>query len=166
MLLGSTRNGKSSTANTILGQQLFEVDNTPTSVTKELQVGRVTRDGFDIKVCDIPGLFDVKTYKKSIVEVSKKMPPGPNVVLFVFRAGSITTQDTKTVKILRESFGEKSMKYAALCITHIDECQIDKFERSIEQATNIKMIKEAVGKQIIYLNNNNPDNFNFGKFIN
>ncbi|XP_010463112.1 PREDICTED: immune-associated nucleotide-binding protein 8 [Camelina sativa] len=60
ILVGRTGNGKSATANSLIGRKVFDSKSHASGVTMKCQThGVVTKDGHKINVIDTPGLFDL-----------------------------------------------------------------------------------------------------------
>ncbi|XP_051767129.1 GTPase IMAP family member 4-like isoform X2 [Ctenopharyngodon idella] len=138
VLLGRTGVGKSSTGNTILGRGAFISDTAHESVTKESQGETCEINGRHVTVIDTPGLFDTELtnekVQREITNCISMILPGPHVFIIVLNLGQRFTQEEATsVKIIQETFGEKSLMFTMVLFTRGDDL-------------NDKTIKQYLGK--------------------
>lgn len=130
VVLGKTGAGKSTVANSIVGQQLFEVGTSVRSVTRGIRNGeaKFTEDDveYNIKLIDTVGLFDTggKTNEQAIDEIKKhfqnRVPEGVNLILFVYREGRFTREEKDTFDFIIKKFSSEISEISALVITNCD----------------------------------------------
>ncbi|XP_076121766.1 GTPase IMAP family member 7-like [Alosa pseudoharengus] len=124
MLLGRRGVGKSSSGNTILGQQVFPVNKTLSRVTQVCDRREGTLDGRPVAVIDTPGLKnssgDEKKFIRDILKSLSFYKPGPHVFLVVLPIGNLTKDDIQVHRIIENIFGKRVWRYTILLFTNGD----------------------------------------------
>uniref|UniRef100_A0A3Q1BS89 AIG1-type G domain-containing protein n=1 Tax=Amphiprion ocellaris TaxID=80972 RepID=A0A3Q1BS89_AMPOC len=125
VLLGKTGAGKSSLANTIFGEKVFNINHSP--MTEEYQSSAETKcvNGKNITLIDTQGFFDTcgseESLKADVLRCITECAPGPHAFLIVLKVEKFTKQEEDVIKKIRQCFSEDALRYSAVVFTHGDQ---------------------------------------------
>ncbi|KAK2862950.1 hypothetical protein Q5P01_002483 [Channa striata] len=148
ILLGKTGVGKSSLANTIFGEKVFNISHFPISETRRSRAETKPVNGKCITLIDTHSFFDTcgseTLLKAEIVRCITECVPGPHVFLIVLKVEKFTVQEQDVIKQICQYFSEDALKHAAVVFTHGD--QLPEGEKIEEFVRQNKMLSDLVNK--------------------
>ncbi|XP_074518482.1 GTPase IMAP family member 7-like, partial [Halichoeres trimaculatus] len=125
LLLGKPGVGKSSLANTIFGETVFQINhlNGPKGQCTRAETRSI--NGRSLTLIDAPGFFDTGRSEEEIqpemVRCITECAPGPHALLIVLKVEKFTEHEQAVVTKILEWFSEEVLIYAVVVFTHGDQ---------------------------------------------
>uniref|UniRef100_A0A3B3DJD1 AIG1-type G domain-containing protein n=1 Tax=Oryzias melastigma TaxID=30732 RepID=A0A3B3DJD1_ORYME len=158
VVLGKTGAGKSSLANNIFEEKLFEVNHSADSGTSKCKAESKSLNQRRIIFVDTPGFFDTgrseEEMKREIVRCITECAPGPHVFLIVLKVEKYTDQEKEVVKKMTQYFSEEALKFTVVLFTHGDqlpeETTIEEFVKKSEDLN--QLVEKCSGRCHVFDN--------------
>ncbi|XP_078020755.1 GTPase IMAP family member 7-like isoform X2 [Epinephelus lanceolatus] len=173
VILGKTGAGKSSLANTILGEKPFEVDDTSNSGTRECRAETRSVNGRNITLIDTPGFFNTERSEEElnheIVRCITECAPGPHAFLIVLKVDKFTKQEQDVINKIHQYFSEEVFKYATVVFTYGDQLKGQTIEEFVHQNKSLSdLVKKCGGRCHVidneYWKDNPKDEYRSNKY--
>lgn len=160
LIFGNSGNGKSASANTIIGQRVFESRPSTQSVTKKSQYQIMTDSDKKYLIVDTPALFGTSMDNNSLWELAKTIGityPGFHVMIAVIEVGRFTEQVKTVFKNLERIFGSIVFDRTMILFTGLDNLEADgmQFRDYVNNhiQSELKQIITNCDKRVVGFNN-------------
>ncbi|XP_073721048.1 uncharacterized protein [Misgurnus anguillicaudatus] len=147
-----------------LNRQVFISDLSQESVTKECQRETAEINNRLITVIDTPGLFDTECsheeIKREIMNCISMILPGPHVFIIVLSlAQRFTEEESRSVKIIQEMFGENSLMYTMVLFTRGDQLRNKTIDQCLGKPGSVirNLLEECGNRYHVFSNNLTED---------
>ncbi|XP_055012266.1 GTPase IMAP family member 7-like [Boleophthalmus pectinirostris] len=164
VVLGKTGSGKSSLANTILGEKLFHIGHAAVSDQNFCRAESRIINGKPVTLIDTPGFFDTCSsedlFKRELVRCFTQTAPGPHAFLIVLKVERYTTQEQELISKITQYFSKEAFKFAIVVFTHGDQLEPDQtIEDFVQPNLALRNLVEKCGGRCHVVDNkhwNNP----------
>lgn len=126
VLLGKSGCGKTSLANTILGETVFKGRQDEESQIRLSEAHSKVIDGLRLTVVDTPGLFGGGERSGAelgcdLISCLTLCAPGPHAALLVLCVERFTPQEQAVVDLIQRQFGKELLHFTSVVFTHGDQ---------------------------------------------
>ncbi|XP_056225686.1 GTPase IMAP family member 1-like [Seriola aureovittata] len=157
VILGKTGVGKSSLANTIFGENVFNTYPGLNSGTRKCEAQTRSVKGRNLTLIDTPGFFDTdraeEDMKAEILRCITECAPGPHAFLIVLKAERYTEHEKSVIEKVRDYFSEEALKYATVLFTHGDQLEGMNIEKLVNQNDAMKDLVKKCGNRCHVIDN-------------
>ncbi|XP_022518821.2 GTPase IMAP family member 7-like isoform X1 [Astyanax mexicanus] len=162
VLLGYKNMGKSATANTILGRDVFPSGIGRSNTMRNAVDHTEEVDGREVMVVDTPAMYDSGLNDTVLKEELKNAlifcDPGPHVFLFVVALGSFSEKHGEILKKVNKTLCSDVSSFSMVLLTHGDKLkQREMVGHIIEMDPGLKELIESCGGRYKVFNNEDKE---------
>jgi tRNA U34 5-carboxymethylaminomethyl modifying GTPase MnmE/TrmE len=146
-VIGRAGWGKSSTVNSLVGQDVCEVSDHETT-TVDITGFNFEMNGVKAIIFDTPGLCDGSGNDRTYIEKIRSQVKEPDSMLYINRLDEtrITDNDKRGIKIISEALGIEAWKHAVIVFTFADKLSASEYQKKLTQRT--QSVRQAIAECI------------------
>jgi ribosome-interacting GTPase 1 len=146
-VIGRAGWGKSSTVNSLVGQDVCKVDDNETTTT-DVTGFNFEMNGVKAIIFDTPGLCDGSGNDHMYIEKIRSEIKEPDSMLYINRLDEtrITDNDKRGIKIISEALGPRVWEHAVIVFTFADKVSISEYKTKLTKRT--QSVQQAIAECI------------------
>ncbi|KAL1281290.1 hypothetical protein QQF64_000093 [Cirrhinus molitorella] len=164
VLLGVSGAGKSTTANAILGREVFKE-----SRTRESEIQTIRVEDRNISIIDTPGFFTThltdEEMKKQMMKSLYFSHPGPHVFLLVINLETFREEQRNIVEQIQKNFGVEALNFTMVLFVGREKVSRRVFNQIIESEETQKILNYFEGRFHVINSKNECDSSQITKLL-